>query len=214
MLICLEGPSAVGKTSTANALGDKLHAYVIPEVNLLFTRPPCPSPNWYFDRQVERWQIAQEKLATFDIVVLDGDLLQPVWYNWIYQMDSDKNLSASSEYFRSQIAKKQIALPDAYFLLSSPKDKLKSNKELDVSRNRRNFEKHLQMVAPQKAYFKKLSETEASFVHFLDSFRIESNVEKILKTLPDGNKKTQLNNLRTFGTITDWLNVTNPKTFT
>jgi len=38
-VICLEGASAVGKTTTCNAIARITNAYIISEVNLLFERP-------------------------------------------------------------------------------------------------------------------------------------------------------------------------------
>jgi deoxyadenosine/deoxycytidine kinase len=51
-LICLEGPSAVGKTTTSKALADHYAAYIIPEVNQLFERPTPEPTYWYFERQL------------------------------------------------------------------------------------------------------------------------------------------------------------------
>lgn len=57
-LICLEGASAVGKTTTSNEIAKRTNTYIIPEVNLLFERPNEESKTWYLERQVERWMIA------------------------------------------------------------------------------------------------------------------------------------------------------------
>lgn len=54
-IICLEGPNAVGKTTVASALAAADDAFVVPEVNVLFERPPDEPPGWYFERQVDRW---------------------------------------------------------------------------------------------------------------------------------------------------------------
>ncbi len=78
MIICLEGPSAVGKTTTCLALAEQMDAYIIPEVNALFTRPAEASPNWYLECQAARWEIAQRQQEQNALVVLDGDLFQPL----------------------------------------------------------------------------------------------------------------------------------------
>lgn len=84
-LICVEGASAVGKTTTCRALSKRYNAYHIQEVNALWRNRPNPEPLfWYFEKQVERWAIAQEKLKDYEIVLFDGDLFQPMWYNWSY----------------------------------------------------------------------------------------------------------------------------------
>jgi adenylate kinase family enzyme len=83
-VICFEGASAVGKTTTANEIAKKTNTYIIPEVNLLFKRPKNESKTWYLERQVERWHTAQEKLKQYDTVILDGDIFQPISYNWCF----------------------------------------------------------------------------------------------------------------------------------
>lgn len=83
-VICLEGASGVGKSTTACELSKRYSAYTVPEVNVLFERPDPMPRYWYFERQAERWQIAQEKLVDHEIVILDGDVFQPLWYNWAY----------------------------------------------------------------------------------------------------------------------------------
>ena len=57
-IICLEGASAVGKTTTSIAIAKKTNTYIIPEVNLLFERPTKETKTWYLERQVGRWQIS------------------------------------------------------------------------------------------------------------------------------------------------------------
>jgi broad-specificity NMP kinase len=82
MIICLEGPSAVGKTTTCSAIAEQMGAYIVPEVNAIFERPADASPNWYLECQVARWEIAQRQQEQHGFAVLDGDLFQPLWYNW------------------------------------------------------------------------------------------------------------------------------------
>ncbi|HEY8560173.1 MAG TPA: AAA family ATPase [Pyrinomonadaceae bacterium] len=77
-IICFEGASAVGKTTTSNALRDERGARVVPEVNQLFARPENEPAEWYFERQVERWRIARERSRRGALVVLDGDPFQPL----------------------------------------------------------------------------------------------------------------------------------------
>lgn len=55
-ILCLEGASAVGKTTICKELEKQYSAYIVPEVNLLFERPVDEQKNWYLNRQVERWK--------------------------------------------------------------------------------------------------------------------------------------------------------------
>ena len=60
--------------------GGTLWAVHIPEVNVLFVRPSNPDPFWYYQRQIECYQIARSHAAE-KLVILDGDPFQPIWYN-------------------------------------------------------------------------------------------------------------------------------------
>lgn len=86
-IICLEGASAVGKTVLSTYLSENFGAFVIPEVNLLFEKKKTEQKFWYIDKQVERWKMANEAAKNHEIVVLDGDPFQPLWYNWAYNFD-------------------------------------------------------------------------------------------------------------------------------
>src|ERR1700722_16930381 len=99
VVICLEGPSAVGKTTAARGLGERLEATVIAEVNALFQRPADPSPTWYFERQVDRWALAQAEASRGRVAVLDGDPYQPFWYNWAYGYRGWQPLAVLSSFY-------------------------------------------------------------------------------------------------------------------
>lgn len=107
-LICLEGASAVGKTTTCSEIEKRYHAYIIPEVNFLFERPKVESRTWYVERQVERWQIAQEKLITHDIVIFDGDIFQPLSYNWCFDFQVfNQSLEFLADFYRKKFLKRK-----------------------------------------------------------------------------------------------------------
>ena len=85
-LICLEGASGVGKTTTAREITKRSGSstFIITEVNHLFERPQNEDKTWYFEKQIERFEMAKRKLKTYDTVILDGDIFQPLSYNWCF----------------------------------------------------------------------------------------------------------------------------------
>ncbi|MGQ7056429.1 chloramphenicol acetyltransferase, partial [Bacillus cereus group sp. BceL245] len=83
-IIAFEGASAVGKSTTCRELEKNYGAYIIPEVNSLFERPKNEHRTWYFEKQVERWNIAVQKSEQYELVILDGDIYQPLSYNWCF----------------------------------------------------------------------------------------------------------------------------------
>lgn len=74
-IICFEGASAVGKTSTSKRLAAEQGAYVVEEVNKLFIKPQVEQRHkkWYLERQVDRWALAKKKESEHSLVILDGD---------------------------------------------------------------------------------------------------------------------------------------------
>ncbi len=155
MKICIEGASAIGKSVLARALAAKWGTDVIPEVNVLFSRPLLiESRSWYFERQVERWQLASRR----DHAILDGDLFQPLWYNWVYQDEGWQTLAEIREYYRSEVEFGRLAFPDLYLILQASTEEIRRRCAEDPSRRRANFEKHLRFIEPQNRYFRKLIE--------------------------------------------------------
>jgi thymidylate kinase len=178
-IICFEGASAVGKTTTAAALNTSLGAFVVPEVNELFNRPENISPEWYFERQIDRWSIAQEQSKYNSLVVLDGDVFQPLWYAWAYDFEGWQNLDFMERFYKPKIQNKMVGFPDLYFILSTNEVELMTRKVNDAGRRRRGFEKHLKMIEPQHRYFRAMHEFQPNRVLFIDTESIETNVEFI-----------------------------------
>ena len=179
MITCLEGPSAVGKTTTCSALAEQMDAYNVPEVNALFVRPPDAPTNWYLERQVERWEIARKHSINDRLVILDGDVFQPLWYNWAYQFASYQDLDALSEFFRPQIEAGLLRFPDCYVCLFAHESELKQRKEADQTRTRRNFESHLRLMQVQSRYFDAMSRLAPDMVHLVEAESVEANLQSI-----------------------------------
>ena len=180
VLICLEGPSAVGKTTTSQALAEHYDAHIIPEVNKLFDRPTPEPPDWYLERQVERWNIAQEKLQTHELVVFDGDPFQPLWYNWCFNFEGWQPLSVLRDFYRPQTIAQNIGFPDRYIILCKNEVELRQQKEHDFTRKRKGFEKHLQLIEPQQRYFQALNTTVPGLAYLIEAKSVEQNIENIV----------------------------------
>lgn len=165
-ILCLEGPSAVGKTTTAVALKG---AYVVPEVNLLFARPADEGAGWYLERQVDRWAMAAWRSAHHPLAVLDGDPFQPLWYNWTYGFDRWEDLDALEAFYRPRVASGEINFPDVYVVLHASNQALRRRREGDAARQRRGFEDHLKLVKPQRRYFEAMNGFAPGLVRFVDA---------------------------------------------
>ena len=176
-IICFEGASAVGKTTTAGECAKILGAYVVPEVNQLFGRSDDEPIEWYFERQVERWRIAAKNNSKHDIVVLDGDPFQPLWYNWAYDYVGWQKLDFMERFYRSAMDSGLIDFPPLYFIFGASEAELRKRRASDATRQRRGFETHLKMIAPMRRYFEAMRQFSPSRVLFLDAETIESNID-------------------------------------
>jgi thymidylate kinase len=205
-IICFEGASGVGKTALSKYLHDKLNAYVIPEVNLLFQRKPDEPKFWYFERQVERWKKAVRASKNYKTVILDGDAFQPLWYNWSYDFDVLETLKSLTDFYREKLTAGEIDFPDKYFILTVKTDELRKRKINDVSRTRKNFERHLRFIEPQTAYFNFVKSMNGDLVEFIENTDIEKTGEKIISSI-GGNfsRSNKPSSLVLFDSIKNWL---------
>lgn len=204
-LICLEGASAVGKTSTANEIAKRTNTYIIPEVNFLFERPKVESKSWYLERQIERWQIAQEKLKTYDTVILDGDIFQPLSYNWCYDFNIyNQNLDFIAGFYRKEMKEGKIRFPDRYYYLYTDQENLKYRKKNDNTRKRGNFEKHLEIIEPHQRYYNALNSFIPDYVQLIKAESIQGNILSITDNL--SSHPVNLDSVELLENIINWLN--------
>lgn len=156
-IICLEGASGIGKTTAAKFMSSEFGYVRVPEVNELFKRPAKESSIWYFQMQVKRWAMATDVSKSGNVAILDGDHLQPIWYNWIFADSGFQPISEIIELYKSSFSKGDISFPDAYVVLTLDTDELIARKERDHTRSRRNFETHLKLIGRQIEYFRALA---------------------------------------------------------
>ena len=204
-IICFEGASAVGKTTTANRFKTICGAFVVPEVNLLFERPKDESPEWYFERQVERWQIAQEQNKSYRLIILDGDPFQPFWYCWAYNFVGWQSLDFMKQFYQPKIQNKTLGFPNKYFIFSANESELRKRKESDATRRRRGFEMHVRMVAPQRCYFRAMQNFSPHRVRFLEAKTVEANVEFIREDVSGLSSFNEIEAGTLFNKMVEWL---------
>ncbi len=204
-IICFEGASAIGKTTTANSFKAKYGAFVVPEVNLLFDKTENPSAEWYFERQVERWSIALEQSKTNHLVILDSDLFQPLWYAWAYNFKGWQNLDFMEQFYQPKIQNKTIGFPDLYFVFKTNEVELRKRKIGDTSRRRRGFEAHLRMIEPQRRYFRAMQTFSPNRIFFLEAESIETNIEFVRNRISALAEHSENESEVLFGKIIEWL---------
>jgi hypothetical protein len=202
-LICLEGASSIGKSTTSKYMHKKYDAYVVEEVNKLFKRPNPEPATWYFDRQVERWSIASSQDSS--LVIFDGDPFQPLWYNWCYNFEGWQSLDFLNEYYRNHIKEGNIGFPVKYYILHISDEELRVRRDHDPLLKRRNFEKHIKFIEPQTRYFEYVSSLKSNLVSFIEAKSVFNNTENIIRGLGSSVVMSFEEQLELFDYIIDWL---------
>lgn len=183
-IVCLEGTSAVGKSTTCKVFAEINNAYVVEETHFLFGPTNLTGielVNWHLECQIKRWQIALEKSREYEFVLLDGDIFK-LWYDWVYGYD-EKMFEYESNYFRQKIISNEISFPHCYVVLWSDEAELRKRKESDKTRRRGGFEKHLKLVEPQIKYFNALNACVPDYVGIYNSESIDGNILNVKKQI-------------------------------
>jgi len=210
-IICFEGASSIGKTTLSKYLRDNYNTCVIPEVNLLFARKENEEKFWYFERQVERWEMAVSAAKNYKTVILDGDAFQPFWYNWAYDFDGLESLESITGFYREKLAAREIDFPDKYFVLTLNKNELQKRKANDALRTRKNFERHLRFIEPQRVFYSFIKSINNDLVEFIENIEMEVTGEKILNSI--GGYSSKYSSLELFDAAQNWLKNNNAEKF-
>jgi hypothetical protein len=152
-ILCLEGPSAVGKTTATRALAASAGAAVVPETGELFAVPADATPAWFLERAADRWRHAAALARDHALVVLDGDPFKALWWGWLYPGEGWTTPDEAAAFYRPRLARGALAFPHAYAYLDADEPALRARRAGDPTRRRRNFERHLRLVTPLRRYF-------------------------------------------------------------
>ncbi|CAM1344500.1 DEAD/DEAH box helicase family protein [Tenacibaculum amylolyticum] len=200
LTIILEGASGIGKTTLCKKLQNNYKT--IPEVNQLFERTNNSDNYWYLKKQIERFKIGNTSNIT---TIFDGDLFQPIWYNWIYNYPKEfLSAEKTHEFYKENIKNQNIQFPDLYIVFYCSEEELRRRKNSDKTRLRRNFEKHLLFIKPQIAYFEYIQKFTPINVKFIEYTDLESTYEKVKLAIEETEIKKK-NDLEAFNNIETWM---------
>ena len=200
-IICFEGPSGIGKTTMGKLLSDSYN--IVPEVNLLFKRPKSESKYWYHERQVERYELCKKSNKPS---ILDGDIFQPIWYNWACNYPTNfLSKKETHHFYKTKLLEGQIAIPDLYIIFQASEKELWLRKKRDKTRQRRNFEKHLKIIEPLKTYYQFLDQETAIEMKFIQYGDLEQTKKAVLAAI-EGLEKKEIDGLTAFQQIESWIN--------
>lgn len=183
IVVCLEGPSAVGKTALAWALARGCGAAVVPELDAAGAPPPGRSASWFVERHAAQYQLARDLAARAPFSLLDGDPFKGLWYNRVYAAEGWEGVEAVAPLYRAQVEAGALAFPDLYVLLTATEEQLRERRAGDPARRRRNFEKHLRLAGPLLDYFREMSEAAPGRVAIVETGRREELTGRVIETL-------------------------------
>lgn len=200
-IICFEGPSGIGKTTMGKLLSADYN--IVPEVNLLYKRPAHESKYWYHEKQVARYELCKKANTPS---ILDGDVFQPIWYNWVCSYPSNfLPKKETHQFYKTNLLAGKIAFPDLYIIFQATEKELWNRKERDKTRQRRNFEKHLKIIEPLKTYYQFLDQETAIEMKFLQYDDLAETKTAVLATIESLDKK-DIDGVKTFEQIEGWIN--------
>lgn len=153
-------------------------------MNLLFERPKNEHRTWYFEKQVERWKIAVQKSEQYKLIILDGDIYQPLSYNWCFHFEIfDQPLSLIENFYKDKLVNREIGFPDQYFYLYTNDEELRKRKESDETKRRRNFEKHLYISKSFQRYYENLNNVTDGYCKIIEAKSVKTNELEIVNNL-------------------------------
>ncbi|HEX5869476.1 MAG TPA: hypothetical protein VFY65_03610 [Longimicrobium sp.] len=179
-IVCLEGVSAVGKTTLAAALARQAGAAVIPELDGSGAPPVAESAAWFVDAHAAQWRQARALAVRAPLVVMDCDPLKGLWFNWVFAEHGWPGIDVQGPLYRAHLRRGTMAFPDLYVVLQATDGQLRARRAGDPTRTRRNHEMHLRLAAPQRRYFQALQAADPPRVLLLDTSDRDALVDAVL----------------------------------
>lgn len=179
-IVCLEGPSAVGKTTLAAALARRTGAAVVPELDASGAPPAAESAAWFVDAHAAEWQRARALAHGAPLVVMDCDPFKGLWFNWVFADQGWPGIQVQQPLHRAHVDAGTLAFPDLYVLLLATEAQLRARRAGDPTRTRRNHEMHLRLIRPQRRYFEALQAADPPRVLLLGTTVRETLADQVL----------------------------------
>lgn len=208
-VVCVEGPSAVGKTTLAAALARDCGAAVVPELDASGAPPVGGSAEWFVERHAAHWRLARELAAHALFAVIDGDPFKGLWYNRVYASEGWEGVETVAPLYSARVEAGALAFPDLYVILTASESELRRRRAADASRSRRNFEKHLLLAGPMLRYFGALREAAPARVRIIGTDTrgdLVGVVQDALTRLPSGGPDSP----RLLSHMSEWLRSHSP----
>jgi hypothetical protein len=158
MIVVVEGVSAAGKTTWCA----RHHRRVVPELPAL--APPVGDPwahaEFWTNAHCQRWAEAERTEAREGVAYCDTDPLKLhyTWCRWRVGRGTKAEWDAAVNAHRIAIQLRRLGFADTVVFLEPDHATVRSQKEADSTRRRRNFELHLQIGGPLREWYEMMDE--------------------------------------------------------
>jgi hypothetical protein len=179
MIIVIEGPSAVGKTSllhtfpSSQVVGEEWEALGIPRGSGPENPQSKEAQTFWISLQIRRWQKLLEIEASSGNTYADTDPVK-LYYNFALARSGHMEREIFEEGFaqtEQAFAQGLLGFADHVIVLSAPPDVLRQRKNGDSTRRRSNFGLHARLGSLIEEYYTVIEHLRPGTVHFLDASR-------------------------------------------
>lgn len=178
MIIAIEGPSAVGRSTWCRAHGPQSWIEEAPQ-NIaapdLYTDPLAVVEFWV-KHNIARWQNALSIEREHGIVLSDGEPfnLRFSWSAWKAGEIGRALFDAEFPLYRRAVESHQIGFADIAFWMDAPLEVLRQRAAGDTSRRRKRYEMYLRLIPWMRAWMEaKNSVVPGSLREWSERIRIE-----------------------------------------
>jgi hypothetical protein len=205
MRICIEGPSAVGKSTLCRALSERNGWLLRDEIVIepLAGLTPEETAIYYLEREVERWNSTGVEVNRRTLI-LDTDPMKPLWFNWSQDYRDCMPLEELEAFYRGKVECGEIGFADCYIVLDANAHQLRERKESDPFRARDNFEWISSANEHRRLYYRQLHAMLADRVIFIEAEERETTLKRVEDSLRHL-QSSGLNHLEAFDGMIAWL---------
>lgn len=208
MVITFEGAPAVGKSTIAGKLSDLHGCYTVPEVNKLFGKENRISDLWYYQKQVERWNLAINNQVNSVFSILDGDIFQPIWFSVLFPNENWGSFKQKVDFYSEMLDRKNIDFPNKYVyfhIAEGVRAEREIERSLLLGRSEeaieRKISRYSDFASLQGEYFADLQKEFPALVVFLELSNVDCSSRDILSF----SESAQYPSKEIFQFMVDWV---------
>jgi hypothetical protein len=168
VIVVVEGPSGVGKTTWCRTHGGRFALLEeLPDHATVPTELEARARFWV-ERNVARWKQVVKREQRDGLVVVDVDpfKLHYVWTLWRTGQAPEREWDLQREVSREAFSVGDYALADLYLVSDVDEVTLRARRDADPTRTRRGFERHVLLRDSLLRWYRAIDELEPSRVHF------------------------------------------------